>query len=35
MFRLQRYRETERVATERFNENCRMRSLAAQPVVAE
>ena len=35
MFRLQRYRETERAATERYNENCRMRSLTAQPVVAE
>ena len=35
MFRLQRYRATELAATERFNESCRMRSLTAQPVVAE
>jgi NAD(P)H-flavin reductase len=35
MFRLQRYRATEREASERFNENCRMRSLTAQPVIAE
>jgi NAD(P)H-flavin reductase len=35
MFRLQRYRATEREASERFNENCRMRSLTAQPVIVE
>jgi NAD(P)H-flavin reductase len=35
MFRLQRYRETEREAAARYDENCRMRSLAATPVVAE
>jgi len=27
MFRLQRYRETEREASEKFNESCRMRSI--------
>jgi NAD(P)H-flavin reductase len=27
MFRLQRYRETERQASEKFDENCRMRSI--------
>ncbi|HET9693358.1 MAG TPA: sulfide/dihydroorotate dehydrogenase-like FAD/NAD-binding protein [Steroidobacteraceae bacterium] len=35
MFRLQRYRETEREAAARYDENCRMRSLTATPVVAE
>jgi sulfide dehydrogenase subunit beta len=35
MFRLKRYHETEREAAERFDENCRMRSLTATPVVAE
>ena len=35
MFRLQRYRATERAASERFDENCRMRSLTAQPVIVE
>ena len=35
MFRLQRYRETEREAASRYDENCRMRSLAATPVVVE
>jgi len=27
MFRLQRYKETEREANEKFNENCRMRTI--------
>jgi NAD(P)H-flavin reductase len=35
MFRLQRYRTTEREANERFNENCRMRSLTTPPVIVE
>ena len=36
MFRLQRYRETEREAAARYDdENCRMRSLTATPVVVE
>ena len=35
MFRLQRYRETEREAAARYDENCRMRSLTATPAVAE
>ena len=35
MFRLQRYRATEREASQRFDENCRMRSLTAQPVIVE
>jgi sulfide dehydrogenase subunit beta len=35
MSRLQRYRETEREATARYDENCRMRSLSATPVIVE
>ena len=35
MFRLQRYRETEREASARFEQDCRMRSLTAVPAVAE
>jgi NAD(P)H-flavin reductase len=35
MFRLQRYRETEREAAARFDDDCRMRSLTATPVLAE
>jgi len=35
MFRLQRYRETEREASARFEQDCRMRSLTAAPAVAE
>jgi NAD(P)H-flavin reductase len=35
MSRLQRYRETEREATARYDENCRMRSLSGTPVIVE
>jgi hypothetical protein len=35
MSRLQRYRETEREAAARYDENCRMRSLSATPVIVE
>jgi NAD(P)H-flavin reductase len=35
MFRLQRYRESERSATQRFDEDCRMRSLSRAPVLEE
>ena len=35
MFRLKRYRETEREAAAKYDENCRMRSLTATPVVVE
>jgi sulfide dehydrogenase subunit beta len=35
MFRLRRYRETEAAAAARYDENCRMRSLSATPVIAE
>jgi NAD(P)H-flavin reductase len=35
MFRLRRYRETEREANQRFDDDCRMRSLSAAPVLAE
>ena len=35
MFRLRRYRETEQQASQRFDEDCRMRSLSAAPVIAE
>jgi len=35
MFRLRRYRETEGEASQRFDDDCRMRSLAAKPVIVE
>ena len=35
MFRLQRYRETEREASARFEQDCRMRSLTTPPVIVE
>jgi NAD(P)H-flavin reductase len=35
MFRLRRYRDTEREANQRFDDDCRMRSLSAAPVLAE
>jgi NAD(P)H-flavin reductase len=35
MFRLRRYRETEGEASQRFDDDCRMRSLSAKPVIVE
>jgi sulfide dehydrogenase subunit beta len=35
MFRLQRYRASEREAAARYDENCRMRDMSAAPVLAE